>query len=129
MEQKLESRYLIREQIGQGAFGVIYHALDEKNHREIAIKVWKAGSETEIFSHDNSPFLREEMIPGVVKIYDYFEKAGMNFLVMEYLPGGTLKQKLEALRKQSSQRQLLELFRPCSKGWLFCTAKAWFTVI
>lgn len=60
MEQKLESRYLIREQIGQGAFGVIYHALDEKNHREIAIKVWKAGSETEIFSLDNSPFLREE---------------------------------------------------------------------
>ena len=68
MEQKLESRYLIREQIGQGAFGVIYHALDEKNHREIAIKVWKAGSETEIFSHDNSPFLREERISGVVKI-------------------------------------------------------------
>lgn len=119
MEQKLESRYLIREQIGQGAFGVIYHALDEKNHREIAIKVWKAGSETEIFSHDNSPFLREEMIPGVVKIYDYFEKAGMNFLVMEYLPGGTLKQKLEMLRKQSSQRQLLELFRPVLEGLAF----------
>lgn len=119
MEQKLESRYLIREQIGQGAFGVIYHALDEKNHREIAIKVWKAGSETEIFSHDNSPFLREERISGVVKIYDYFEKAGMNFLVMEYLPGGTLKQKMEALRKQNSQRQLLELFRPVLEGLAF----------
>lgn len=119
MEQKLESRYLIREQIGQGAFGLIYHALDEKNHREIAIKVWKAGSETEIFSHDSSPFLREEMIPGVVKIYDYFEKAGMNFLVMEYLPGGTLKQKMEALRKQNSQRQLLELFCSVLEGLAF----------
>ena len=125
MEQKLESRYLIREQIGQGAFGVIYHALDEKNHREIAIKVWKAGSETEIFSHDNSPFLREERISGVVKIYDYFEKAGMNFLVMEYLPGGTLKQKLDKVLKGS----FWSCFAPCWKVWLFCTAKVWFTVI
>lgn len=56
MEQKLESRYLIREQIGQGAFGVIYHALDEKNHREIAIKVWKAGSETEFFPSTTALF-------------------------------------------------------------------------
>ena len=47
MEEMVKSGYLIREQIGQGAFGVIYHALDEKNHREAAIKVWKAGSETE----------------------------------------------------------------------------------
>ena len=36
-------------------------------------------------------FCGKRRIPGIVKIYDYFEKAGMNFLVMEYLPGGTLK--------------------------------------
>ena len=49
MEQMLKSRYLIQEQIGHGAFGVIYHALDEEKNREIAIKVWKGGSETEVF--------------------------------------------------------------------------------
>ena len=76
MEEMVKSGYLIREQIGQGAFGVIYHALDEKNHREAAIKVWKAGSETEIFSYENSPFLREERIPGIVKIYDYLHRLG-----------------------------------------------------
>lgn len=120
MEQMLKSRYQIREQIGHGAFGVIYHALDEENDREIAIKVWKTGSETEIFSYENSPFLRrEEQIPGIVKIYDYFEKAGMNFLVMEYLPGGTLKQKADALRKENSPEKILKLFGPVLEGLAF----------
>lgn len=119
MEEMLKSGYLIREQIGQGAFGVIYHALDEKNHREAAIKVWKAGSETEIFSNENSPFFREEHIPGIVKIYDYFEKAGMNFLVMEYLPGGTLKEKMGMLRRETSPEKILSLFEPVMKGLAF----------
>lgn len=119
MEQMLKSHYLIREQIGRGAFGRIYHALDEKNNREVAIKVWKTGSETEIFSHKNSPFMREEQIPGIVKIYDYFEKAGMNFLVMEYLTGGTLKQKQDMIRKQNSPEKILKLFEPVLEGLAF----------
>lgn len=119
MKEMLKSRYLIREQIGRGAFGVIYHATDGENNREIAIKVWKAGSETEIFSHKNSPFMREEKIPGIVKIYDYFEKAGMNFLVMEYLPGGTLKQKMDRIRQENPPEKILELFEPVLEGLAF----------
>lgn len=119
MEEMVKSGYLIREQIGQGAFGVIYHALDEKNHREAAIKVWKAGSETEIFSYENSPFLREERIPGIVKIYDYFEKAGMNFLVMEYLPGGTLKEQMSTIRSEKSPEKILDLFKQVMEGLAF----------
>lgn len=64
MEEMVKSGYLIREQIGQGAFGVIYHALDEKNHREAAIKVWKAGSETEIFHMKTVLFCGKNAFPG-----------------------------------------------------------------
>lgn len=113
MMDVLKGRYTLKEVIGQGAFGVTYHAWDEKNHRDAAIKIWKEGEETGLFQREDRFFMEEGRIPGLVKLYDFFSKAGMNFLVMEYLTGGTLKEYLcRNPKKNFSSREVGELFGP-----------------
>lgn len=113
MMDVLKGRYTLKEVIGQGAFGVTYHAWDEKNHRDAAIKIWKEGEETGLFQREDRFFMEESRIPGLVKLYDFFSKAGMNFLVMEYLTGGTLKEYLcRNSKKNFSSREVGKLFGP-----------------
>jgi serine/threonine protein kinase len=93
-------RYHIREQLGEGGMATVYKAYDTRLERSIAIKVIRA-------EKTNAPsflarFEREARAlaqlshSNIVKVLDYGEHEGMPFLVMEYIPGGTLKQALKA---------------------------------
>lgn len=120
MEEKLKGQYTLREIIGQGTFGVIYRGRDEKNQRDIAVKIWNEGEETEILETGNVLFQESDRTSGMVRLYDFFTKAGMNFLVMEYLPGGTLKDYLmRQLQRNMDERELLELLKPVMETLAF----------
>lgn len=91
-------RYHILEQLGEGGMAVVYKAYDTRLERNVAIKVILPGKEhTEKFL---KRFEREAKVlaqlnhPNIVKIIDYGEYEGLPYLVMEYIPGGTLKNKL-----------------------------------
>jgi len=114
-------RYHILEQLGEGGMAVVYKALDTSLERPVAIKVILPGRQ---FSPQMlKRFEREARTlaqlshPNIVKVLDYGEYNQTPFLVMEYLPGGTLK---KAMEKQAGQpfdwRQAAKLLLPISSA-------------
>jgi serine/threonine protein kinase/formylglycine-generating enzyme required for sulfatase activity len=90
--------YEILEVIGQGAFGTVLRARDEKLQRVVAIKV--LSPEMAATSPARKRFLREARSSAkvrhenVVSIYAV-EDHPIPYLVMEYIPGKTLQQRLD----------------------------------
>jgi serine/threonine protein kinase len=90
--------YDILDVIGRGGFGFVLKALDDKLQRIVAIKVLPL--EMAIGSNAHKRFLREARAAGairhenVVQVYAVEEKP-VFFLVMEFIPGGSLQQRLD----------------------------------
>jgi serine/threonine protein kinase len=87
--------YQIAEEIGQGGMAVVYRAYQPQLERWVAIKVLQAtGTSGKEFL---ARFRREARAvaalrhPNILTIYDYGEEGGIAYIVMEYVPGGTLK--------------------------------------
>jgi len=91
--------YHLLEQLGEGGMATVYKAFDTRLERTVALKVIRA--ERELSPELLKRFAREARAlarlshPNIVKVLDYGEHEGLPFLVMEYLPGGTLKQFME----------------------------------
>ncbi|PIE35506.1 hypothetical protein CSA56_03945 [candidate division KSB3 bacterium] len=88
----VEDRYTIIEELGRGGMGIVYKAEDTHQHRLVAVKVLSPHLAAE--RQNRLRFFREaEMVAGlrhphIVTLLDIDQRD--NFLVMEYLPGGTL---------------------------------------
>src|SRR5215467_6234552 len=97
----LPDRYTDPQPIGRGGMGEIYCATDTMLGRAVAIKVL-----SERYAQDaevRSRFTREALAvarlsgnPHTVTIYDVGEHAERPFIVMEYLPGGSLQERIGA---------------------------------
>ena len=90
--------YEILEELGRTPTSIVYKARESSQQRLVAIKIITAGD----FA-DSSQFswLRAELQavarlqhPCVLKIYDVGEHSGQGYIVMEYVDGGTLAQKI-----------------------------------
>src|ERR1039458_3764968 len=92
--------YRIIEKIGAGGMGEVYRARDEHLDRDIAIKVLPPGALTD--QSVRKHFHKEALIlsrlnhPNVATIHDFDTQQGVDFLVMEYIPGITLSEKVGA---------------------------------
>ncbi|MEJ2748149.1 MAG: serine/threonine-protein kinase, partial [Anaerolineae bacterium] len=111
--QKL-GKYIIEEKFGSGGMAEVYKAYQKNLDRYVAIKVMHSfliDYEDENFL---SRFTREAKAmaalnhPHIIRVYD-FDTFGQNdhYLVMDYVSGGSLKDKLEALIAEG-QRMPLE---------------------
>jgi len=99
----LLNRYRVEAFVGQGAFGEVYHVTHELTHAARAIKVLRrdmpgVGSEDyrkakERFTFEAALGMRLDH-PHVIKVYEFEEREGELFLIMEYAPGGSLKDRL-----------------------------------
>lgn len=97
--KRLDGRYEIREIIGVGGMAVVYKAHDNQENRTVAIKILKE----EFIS--NEEFLRRfkneskaiAMLahPNIVKVYDVSFGDIIQYIVMEYIEGITLKEYIE----------------------------------
>ncbi len=90
--------YRLVEKLGEGGNGVVWKAHDEHLEREVAVKVLLPGALSD--SSTRQRFRREAMVlaklahPGVATVFDFDEQDGTDFLVMEFVPGGTLETRL-----------------------------------
>ena len=112
-------RYQIDSVLGAGAFGEVYKALDTVLNRTVALKKIRE----DFFSNDDETeelrlrFLREAQVaaqlqhPNIVTIYDIISSPTMNLIVMEFIDGITLADKL----KSEHALSLLETVRVLSQ--------------
>ncbi len=111
-------RYHILEQLGEGGMATVYKAFDTRLERDVAIKIIRRNA----FPPDQldrilKRFEREAKSlarlshPNIIKVIDYGEYNGAPYLVMEYMPGGTLKEKLKgkAMQWQEAVRLLIPI--------------------
>ncbi len=90
----------IVEKIGAGGMGEVYRARDEHLARDVAIKVLPPGALTNESAgkhfHKEALILSQLNHPNIAIIYDFDTQQGVDFLVMEYIPGITLSDKVGA---------------------------------
>ncbi len=92
--------YRVLERVGAGGMGVVFRARDEHLERDVALKVLPAG----LLADENARkrFKKEALAlsrlnhPNVEAVYDFNHQDGVDFLVMEFVEGKTLTQKLAA---------------------------------
>jgi serine/threonine protein kinase/tetratricopeptide (TPR) repeat protein len=90
--------YRVVEEVGRGGMGVVYRAHDLRLDRDVALKVIRPGALISRTSHER--FRREALLlsklshPHIAQVYDFDEEDGVDFLIMEYVKGTTLAQKI-----------------------------------
>jgi serine/threonine-protein kinase len=108
MIETLPARYRDARRIGRGGMGEIYVATDELLGRTVAIKVLSepyAGEDRvrERFTREALAAARLSDRPNIVTIFDVGETEGKPYIVMEYLAGGTLDERLRGGRVPVAQ--------------------------
>ena len=97
-------RYRILEELGRGAMGVVYNALDPEIGRTIAIKSIPLVELTDVSERQRvrDRLLREAQSagilshPNIVTIYDILEQQDMAYIFMEYVNGPSLEKMMRA---------------------------------
>ena len=101
--KRLDGRYEIQEIIGVGGMSVVYKAYDNVDDRIVAVKILK----DEFLTNDDfvRRFKNESKAiallshPNIVKVYDVSFGEKLQYIVMEYVDGITLK---EYIQKQNA---------------------------
>ncbi|WP_235921442.1 serine/threonine-protein kinase [Lentzea tibetensis] len=97
-ERQVAGRYRLRERLGRGAMGIVWHGYDEQLHRVVAIKELIVPDNSDDAKADKakSRAMREARLaarlehPHAIRVYDVVEDDGQPWLVMEYLPSRSL---------------------------------------
>ncbi len=96
----INDRYKIIERIGIGGMAVVYRATDEKLERDVTLKVLKQEyNEDEDFIKRFSTEARAAAKltnTNIVSVYDVGTDGNVNYIVMEYVNGFTLKKLIES---------------------------------
>jgi serine/threonine protein kinase/tetratricopeptide (TPR) repeat protein len=98
-EQRTLLHYRLGRRIGSGGMGDVYQAEDMKLGRTVAIKLLPTSSNDNLTAKRR--FITEAQSasalnhPNIVTIFAIEESDGLDFIVMEYLEGHTLKQMIE----------------------------------
>jgi len=103
-------KYQLHEELGRGGYGTVYRAYDTVLKVERAVKVLHPAlvADPEFIER----FKREAQLaaqlehPNIVPVYDLGEDQGRFFLVMKYMPGGSLIELLEKQGRTTYERAI-----------------------
>ncbi len=92
------SRYEIRNQLGAGGMGTVFHAYDPSFERDVAIKVLPESMLLDPqfrprFQREAKSIARLEH-PAIVPVYDVGEENNQPYIVMRYMAGGSLADRI-----------------------------------
>jgi serine/threonine-protein kinase len=113
----IAGRFAIGERLGAGGMGQVYRAVDNTLKRVVAIK--RMAPRLQFDERDRQRFLKEAQRasalnhPNIAAIYDVLEDKGEILLVMEYIEGVTLRQRM---RRPISIEEFLDVAVQCTEG-------------
>ena len=106
----VDGRYRIRSLIARGGMASVYVATDLRLERRVAVKIMHDHlAADEAF---RSRFIREARAaarlqhPNLVNVYDQGEDGGLAYIVMEYIPGITLRDLLQEHRRLTNEQAI-----------------------
>ncbi len=114
----LNKRYQLEESLGSGGMAVVFKAHDLMLERTVAIKILRKD-----YSHD--PAFRERFRqeakaaanlshPNIVTVHDFGIDQGRLFIIMEFVPGATLKDLIEKRGRYSIDSGISLLVQACA---------------
>ena len=109
--------YRLEAKLGQGGMGVVFRALDTKLNRPVSVKFL---SDTLADAAGRRRFQREAQMasslnhPHILTVHDVGEVVGRQYLVTEYIDGGTLEEWIG--RERRSWRKVVELLAGVADG-------------
>jgi hypothetical protein len=115
MKPEMIGRYEIQSEIGRGGMASVYLAYDPRFRRKVAIKLVSVNlQENPLFI---SRFEREAHLiariehPAIVPVYDFGEQDQQPYLVMRYMAGGSLADKMngQTLSLEEASRIISQL--------------------
>lgn len=133
----LGGKCLIGRVLGEGGFGITYMGWDLNLDLKLAIKEYYPtgfvtrtntttntvtpyrGEKAEFFTAGRSRFINEAKtlakfytLPGIVSVRDFFLENGTAYIVMEFVEGETLKQRLARVGGKMEASEVFDLVRP-----------------
>ena len=114
-------KYIVLSEIGQGASALVYVGEDPFNDRKVAIKVAKSDADMseEEANRFEKLFLNEASLagklnhPNIVAVYDAVVDGDQRYIVMEYVPGGSLKKFCTETNLLPVRQAVLVIFKMC----------------
>lgn len=126
------NRYIIKERVGQGGFGITYKAFDMNLERNVAVKEFFSPTlmhreasgnnvivypsardtyETRLakFKHEARVMSMFKNTANCINTYDTFEENGTAYIVMEYIEYMTLKEYLKCRQEELSLTEIKEI--------------------
>jgi predicted Ser/Thr protein kinase len=115
-------RYDLREELGRGAMGVVFHGFDPVIGRDVAVKTLR-------LSEAGTGLSREELIgrfqtearaagllthPNIVVVFDAGEEDGLFYITMEFVEGRSLQTLIDARQPFPVSRVLKLMEQVCS---------------
>ena len=99
VERVLDGRYALEMLVGSGGMADVYRAKDQLLERTVAVKILhqQYENDTEFIAR----FQREAKAaarithPNIVNVFDVGVAEGRHYIVMEYVPGRTLKERIK----------------------------------
>jgi serine/threonine protein kinase/Tfp pilus assembly protein PilF len=100
MVGRMLGHYRVVEKVGEGGMGVVYRTYDEQLDRDVAVKILPQG----VLDNESSRrrFRKEALTlaklnhPNIETVYEFGSQDGIDFLVLEFVAGSTLADKILA---------------------------------
>ncbi len=112
MSPRAFGKYVVVEVIGRGGMADVYRARHPTLARDVAIKAIHPHLAAEPGFQER--FVHEARLvaalrhPSIVQVYDFDTSAGRPYMVMEFVDGGTLKERLARVRAERGPMTLAE---------------------
>lgn len=107
---KTLGKYELRDLLGVGGMGAVYRAYDHSLRREVAVKIINLGSDN---AELRTRFIREAQTAAglehshIVRVYDFGIDREINYVVMQFLTGGSLSERIKQAIEQGRPRASL----------------------
>src|SRR2546423_4486142 len=89
----IAGRYRLDDVLGRGGMSEVWRAEDLELGRHVALKLLAPDADTARFDRE-ARAVASLAHPNITQLYDYGEADGRPYMVLEYVPGGTLEERL-----------------------------------